>query len=367
MQQVDIVFTGGGTAGHVTPNVALIEAFQKDDLGLAYIGSKTGIEKNLISTLNVSYYPIETGKFRRYLTWKHLVEPFKIIHGFFQSFFLLRKLKPHVVFSKGGFVSFPVVISAWLLKIPVVSHESDMTPGLANRLTKPFVDKFCVNFEATTKYFKNPNLVSVTGTPIRQSLLLGNKHNAAQYTGLSEDKPTLMVIGGSLGAKKINKVVREILSELLKTYQVIHICGKGNVDLSLNDLAAYKQYEFVGSQLGDLFALSDVVISRSGANALCELLTLGKPHLLIPLSKEASRGDQIDNAAYFENLGASMVLQEKELKAKRLLTDIEKLMSQTSHYQKIIESLGYASATEKVKTVIETYLEEVHAKKLVVE
>jgi UDP-N-acetylglucosamine--N-acetylmuramyl-(pentapeptide) pyrophosphoryl-undecaprenol N-acetylglucosamine transferase len=299
MQQVDIVFTGGGTAGHVTPNIALIEAFQKDNLDLAYIGSKTGIEKNLISALDVSYYPIETGKFRRYLTWQHLIEPFKIIYGFFQSFFLLRKLKPRVVFSKGGFVSFPVVISAWLLKIPVVSHESDMTPGLANRMTKPFVQKFCVNFEATTKHFKNQNLVFVTGTPIRQSLLLGNKQKALSFTGFTKDKPTLMVIGGSLGAKKINKMIRKILPKLLENHQVIHICGKGNLDLSLNHLEGYRQYEFVKSELGDLFALSDVVISRSGANALCELLTLAKPHLLIPLSKQASRGDQLDNAATY--------------------------------------------------------------------
>lgn len=367
MKQVDIVFTGGGSAGHVTPNIALIEAFQKDDLELAYIGSKTGIEKNLITALNISYYPIETGKLRRYLTWQHLFEPFKIIYGFFQSFSLLRKLKPRVIFSKGGFVSFPVVISAWVLKIPVVSHESDMTPGLANKMTKPFVQKFCVNFEATKKYFKNPGLVYVTGTPIRHSLLAGNKQRAYQYTGLSETKPTLMVIGGSLGAKKINEVVRNILPELLKDYQVIHICGKGNLDLNLNDLSSYKQYEFVGSELGDLFALSDIVISRSGANALCELLTLAKPHLLIPLSKEASRGDQLDNAAYFESLGASMVLLEKDLSSKRLHADIDKLMHNKDHYQKMIENLGYASATEKVKQVIETYLGDQYAKKLVVE
>ncbi len=367
MQHADIVFTGGGSAGHVTPNIALIEAFQQDKVNIAYIGSKTGIEKNLIEALNISYYPIETGKIRRYLTWQHLLEPFKIIYGFFQSLALLRKLKPSVVFSKGGFVSFPVVISAWCLKIPVVSHESDMTPGLANRLSKPFTQKFCINFEAGIKHFNDPSLVHVTGTPIRKALLSGDKQKAYELTGFSQSKPTLMVIGGSLGAQKINKVIREALPEILKKYQVIHICGKGNVESKFNDIAGYQQYEFVGAPLGDLFALSDIVVSRSGANALCELLTLAKPHLLIPLSKEASRGDQLDNAAYFEKLGASKVLQEKELSAKRLLKDLDDLINNQAHYQQVIESLGYGSATEKVKSILDAYLEGQDEKKLAVE
>ena len=365
MVQPAIIFTGGGSAGHVTPNMALIEAFSKDHVPVAYIGSTTGIEKKLISDLNVPYYGIQTGKLRRYLTWQHLLEPFKISYGLMQSFFLLRKLKPQVVFSKGGFVSFPVVFSAWLLRIPVISHESDMTPGLANRLSKPFVQKFCVNFEASIKHYDNPNRVFVTGTPIREALLRGEKQKAYQLTGFASDKPTIMVIGGSLGAKKINQVVRQVLPELLKHYQVIHICGKGNLDSTLQELPGYQQYEFVGAELGDLFALSDIVVSRSGANALCELLTLVKPHLLIPLSKAASRGDQLDNAAYFESLGASMVLQEHELNGERLLSDIDALLRRKEAYQNKIQHLGYGNATKKIKQLISAYLTPNHEKKCV--
>ena len=364
--QCAIVFTGGGTAGHVTPNMALIESFKKDGLSMAYIGSIEGIEKKLIEDMHIPYYAIQTGKLRRYLTWQHLFEPFKMVVGIFQSFFLLSRLSPQVIFSKGGFVSFPVVFSAWMKGIPVVAHESDMTPGLANKMSMPFVNKFCVNFPNAARYFKDPKQVFVTGTPVREVLLAGTKQQGLDLTKLNRDKAVVMVMGGSMGAKKINACVRSSLANLLKKYQVVHLCGKGNIDESLKAMEGYVQYEFLGGEmLAQVFALSDMVISRSGANSLYELLTLAKPHLLIPLSKQASRGDQIDNAAYFEKQGVSVVIQESLLNEQTLLEGIESVMQHTDELRNKIKSLEFHSATAQVKQVIESFLGPENAKKIV--
>ena len=364
--QCAIVFTGGGTAGHVTPNMALIDSFKKDGLTMAYIGSTEGIEKKLIEEMQIPYYAIQTGKLRRYLTWQHLFEPFKMMMGIFQSFFILNRLSPQVVFSKGGFVSFPVVFSAWMKGIPVVAHESDMTPGLANKISMPFVKKFCVNFPDAAKFFRDPKHVFVTGTPVREVILTGTKQQGLALTGFNAEKPVLMVMGGSMGARKINACVRSCLPNLLKTYQVVHLCGKGNIDESLQNQNGYAQYQFLGGdKLAHVFALSDMVISRSGANSLYELLTLAKPHILIPLSKEASRGDQIDNAAYFEKQGVSVVIQEQQLSDKTLLAAIERIMCQSDELQYKIKSLGFHSATLQVKQVIQSYLGSENVKTIV--
>jgi len=347
-----IVFTGGGSAGHVTPNNALIEAYG-NTADMHYIGMKNSIEQQLIAPMNIPFHAISAGKLRRYMTLKHMAEPFKLLKGFFQSLLLLTQIKPDLVFSKGGFVSVPVVLAAWIKGIPVVAHESDMTPGLANRICLPFVQKICVNFAEVKKYFKNQDQVFVTGTPVRHFLLEGSAEKALKITNFTPKRLTIMVIGGSLGAVKINQVVRESLPELLKSYQVIHICGKGNLDKKLKDTPYYYQTEFVHEELADLLALSDVVISRSGANMLCELLTLAKPHLLIPLSKAASRGDQIDNALYFEKKGVSVVLAEEKLTPQTLEKSLLNLIENKDSYAIKIKELGMASATEKVKAILD--------------
>lgn len=347
-----LVFTGGGTAGHVMPNLALIESLQASDMDLCYIGSTTGIEKNLIEALKIPYYAISTGKLRRYWTWQHLLEPWKVIQGLWQAYKLLGKLKPKLVFSKGGFVSFPVVVMAWMRGIPVVAHESDMTPGLANRLALPFVKKFCINFPQTKSFFKDGASVYVTGTPIRKALLEGDKTRGYQLTGFTQQAPVLMVIGGSMGAKIINQKIREVLPDLLTQFQVIHLCGKGNLDTALQGQQGYCQLEFVQENLGHLFAITDIVVSRSGANALYEILTLAKPHVLIPLSKQASRGDQIENAEYFAKQGISTVVMEEQLDRNTLLNAITKVYHDKEHLKQKMENLGVRSATEKVKEVM---------------
>lgn len=349
------VFTGGGSAGHVTPNLALIEACS-GRVQCYYIGMRDSIEQEMLSKTTTPFYSITAGKFRRYMTFKHLAEPFKVLMGLFQSYRILKKIKPDMVFSKGGFVSVPVAMAAWMQGIPVIAHESDMTPGLANRLIFPFVQKLCVNFSEVKKFFKHPEAVYVTGTPVRSFLMHGSQENALLLTNFDKNRLTILVMGGSLGSVKINDTIRKTLPMLLTQYQVIHICGKGHLDSSLNQTPYYYQVEFANTELADFFALSDVVVSRAGANTLCELLTLGKPHLLIPLSKKASRGDQIDNAGFFEKQGVSMVLWEEQLNEKNLTEHLSKLFEKRQDFAEKIQALGFSSATKNVLNIIDETL-----------
>jgi UDP-N-acetylglucosamine--N-acetylmuramyl-(pentapeptide) pyrophosphoryl-undecaprenol N-acetylglucosamine transferase len=327
-----IVLTGGGTAGHVTPNIALIPRLRELGYDISYIGSYDGIEKKLIEEMGIPYYGISSGKLRRYFDWKNFSDPFRVLKGFSEAKKLLKQLKPDVIFSKGGFVTVPVVVAAGRLKIPALIHESDMTPGLANKLCIPSAVKVCCNFPETVNSLPKEKAV-LTGTPIRQELLSGDAQAARTFCGFQQDKPVLMVIGGSLGAASVNENIRKILLELLKDFQVIHLCGKGKMDESLIGTEGYVQYEYIKDELPDLFALSDVVISRAGANAICELKALGKPNLLIPLSAKASRGDQILNARSFERQGFSMVMEEEEITEASLLAAIRSLYEnrQTFH------------------------------------
>ena len=347
-----IVFTGGGTAGHVTPNVALINEFKQEGWNIDYVGSVNGIEKGMIETLGIPFHAVSSGKLRRYFSVKNVLDPFKIIIGIVQSFWLFHKLRPDVVFSKGGFVAFPVVVGAWLNRIPVVAHESDMSPGLANRLSFPFVNKICLTFEAGKKHFKSQDKIEVTGTPIRQQLFAGNRAKGLELCGFNTEKPCLLAIGGSLGAGSINHSIREALAQLTKDFQVIHLCGKGKLDHSLNGLEGYCQFEYANEELAHLFAASSVVISRAGANSLCEILALGKAHILIPISSQVSRGDQIQNAHYFQGLGISVVIQDQSLNADTLLHALGDLMQNKNDIDNKIKALNIESAADKIVAII---------------
>lgn len=351
-----IVLTGGGTAGHVTPNLALIEVLEQKGWRIDYMGSFQGIEKTMMEREGIPYHGIQTGKLRRYWTWKNLLEPIKVFQGFIQAYQVLRKLKPNIVFSKGGFVAFPVVLSAWVLRIPVVAHESDLTPGLANRLSFPFVSKLCVAFDGAKHAFRNQSKVQVTGTPIREALFKGKKSAALKRCGFDGKKPVLLVVGGSLGAKVINEVLRSSLPVLCKHYHVIHLCGKGKLDSTLQNYADYFQCEYAHAEMADFLAASDLVISRAGANSVYELLALNKLHIFIPLSKKASRGDQIQNAYYFEKKGVSLVLDEERLTSATLLNAIEEVEKRKETIKQNMASLHIDSATERVIQVIESCL-----------
>ncbi len=343
-----IVLTGGGTAGHVTPNIALIPYLRKEGYKIHYIGSKNGIEKNLISAINIDYYEISSGKLRRYMDLKNISDIFRVIKGVGDAVLILKKLKPSVVFSKGGFVSVPVVVAAALLNIPVVAHESDVTPGLANKLSAPFSKVVCAAFPEAVEHI-GKNKAILTGTPIRQALFKGNRHKGVSMCGFSEDKPILLVMGGSLGSVKINEVLRNSLSNLLTSYQIVHICGKGNIDDKLNDVKGYKQFEYISKGLEDIFACCDMVVSRAGANSICEFLALKKPMLLIPLSAAASRGDQLLNAESFKKQGFAKVLEEEDLNGDSLLNSINELYSSRKEY---IDNMSNTKLNDSVKEII---------------
>ena len=343
-----IVLTGGGTAGHVTPNIALIPMLQEKGYKISYIGSYEGIERKLIEELGIPYYGISSGKLRRYFDLKNFSDPFRVLKGLGQAKKLLKDLKPDVVFSKGGFVTVPVVIAAKKCKIPAIIHESDMTPGLANKLCLPSAAKVCCNFPETVKNLPAEKAV-LTGTPIRKELMSGNKEAARKFCGFTEDKPVLLIIGGSLGAASVNENVRKILPKLLPDFQVIHLCGKGKLDESLVGTSGYVQFEYIKEELPDLFALADIVISRAGANAICELKALHKPALLIPLSANASRGDQILNARSFEKQGYSMILEEEEITEEVLLKTIKELYENRQTY---IDAMSSGEEKDSITQIV---------------
>lgn len=347
-----IVLTGGGTAGHVTPNIALLPALKEAGFEVSYMGSYDGIEKKLISDFDIPYTGIATGKFRRYLDPKNLTDPFRVIKGYGEARKHLKALRPDVVFSKGGFVSVPVVRAAASLGIPCIIHESDMTPGLANKICIPVAEKVCCNFPETMENLPAGKAV-LTGSPIRSELAQGNKLAGLDMCGFTANKPVIMVIGGSLGALNVNKAVREALPQLLEDFQVVHLCGKGKIDNLYLSTPGYKQFEYIKAELKDLFAMADLVISRAGANAICELLALKKPNLLIPLPSKSSRGDQLLNAASFESQGFSIVIDEDDLTTNLLVSKVHELFANKAQYINTMSSSGQMDSISKIMKLIE--------------
>jgi UDP-N-acetylglucosamine--N-acetylmuramyl-(pentapeptide) pyrophosphoryl-undecaprenol N-acetylglucosamine transferase len=348
-----IVLTGGGTAGHVTPHIALISSLRQNGWDIRYIGSYQGIEKELIAKENIPYYGISSGKLRRYMSAQNFKDPFKVAKGFFDALRILKKLKPKVVFSKGGYVTVPVVLAANALKIPVIIHESDITPGLANKIAMKGARTICVNFEETLQYVGHKGIL--TGTPVRKELFEGNREKGSKLCNFRERKPALLMMGGSLGSVKINLVLRKALPVLIKHFNIIHICGKGNMDTSLMELDGYKQFEYVGKELPHLFAVADIMLSRAGANALAEIVALNIPSLLIPLSGAASRGDQILNAKSMKNKGYSEVLFEEQLTEETLIEKIEYIYKNKSHYVTAMQQATQIKAIDRIIEIINKY------------
>lgn len=343
-----IVLTGGGTAGHVTPNIALIAKLKEVGYDIHYIGSYSGIEKELIEKIGIPYYGISSGKLRRYFDIKNFTDPFKVMKGYSEAKKLMKRLSPDVVFSKGGFVAVPVVIAAHRRHIPVLIHESDMTPGLANKICIPAAERVCANFPETENYLPQGKAV-VTGTPIRKELFAGNKIKGLEFCSFTANKPVIMVIGGSTGAAAVNEAVRDLLPTLLKQFQVVHLCGKGKTDGAYSHLDGYVQFEYISSELPDIFAAADLVISRAGANAICELLALKKPNILIPLSAAASRGDQILNAESFERQGYSYVIREENLTNETLLEGVKHVMASREGY---IDTMSKSKQNDSIELIL---------------
>lgn len=347
-----IVFTGGGTAGHVTPNLALIPHFLKTGWDVHYIGTEQGIEKGLIAPVNgVTYHAVHSGKLRRYFDVKNFTDPFRVVQGAFEANSLMGKLKPNVLFSKGGFVSVPAVYGAWLHRVPAVLHESDMTPGLANRITIPFAKVLCTTFPETAKAIGQKAVY--TGTPLRAALFAGSRAKGLSFLGFDGQKPVLTMMGGSSGAASVNQALREALPALLSRFDIAHICGKGNADRSLDGQKGYRQLEYVSDELPDVLAATDLMLSRAGANALSEILALKKPALLVPYPLGASRGDQIVNAASFEKRGFSRVLRQEDMDASSLERELVGLWHERARYVKAMEAEPLQDGTKKVIELIE--------------
>lgn len=344
-----ILLTGGGTAGHVTPNIALLPTLKEEGYDIHYIGSYNGIERKLIEEFNIPYYAISSGKLRRYFDLKNFSDPLKVIKGYTEASALIKRLKPDVVFSKGGFVSVPVVLAAKRRGVPCIIHESDMTPGLANKICIPCAKKVCTNFPETLKNLP-ANKAVLTGSPIRQELFNGSKEKGLAFCGFDNSKPVLLIIGGSLGSQVVNEAIRSILPQLLEQFQIIHLCGKGKVDDSLKDTKGYVQFEYIKRELTDLFAASDLIISRAGANAICEILALRKPNILIPLSAAASRGDQILNAKSFKKQGFSYVIPEEELNSEILLKSVKNVYNNRETY---ISTMEKSPLNDSISTIMQ--------------
>jgi UDP-N-acetylglucosamine--N-acetylmuramyl-(pentapeptide) pyrophosphoryl-undecaprenol N-acetylglucosamine transferase len=348
-----VVLTGGGSAGHVTPNLALASKLKERGWNIEYIGSGDGIERKIVEDASIPFHPISSGKLRRYFDWKNFKDPFKVMKGVYDAYRIIRKLKPAAVFSKGGFVSVPVVAAGWMSRVPVVIHESDMTPGLANKLSMPFASKVCVTFPETAPRIRG-NKAVCTGLPIRKELFQGNAAKGRDLCGFHRQKPVLFVMGGSLGARSINEAVRGGLPKLLERFQIVHICGKGNEASELNSTRGYRQFEFVREELPHLLAMADLVVSRAGSTSIFELLSLRKPMLLIPLGRNASRGDQILNAESFRKSGYAHVLEDDRLSADSLVERLEILYAEKD---KLINSMSEYAARDSV-TAIADLIEE---------
>lgn len=354
-----IVLTGGGTAGHVSPNLALIPRLLQEGYEIDYIGTEKGIEREMIARVpQVHYHAVKSGKLRRYFSWQNFTDPFRVVAGAVQSARLMGKLKPDVVFSKGGFVSVPVVFGAWLHHIPVVCHESDLTPGLANKLCRPFARKFATTFPECAAAL-GPK-AEMTGTPLRPELFGGSRAKGLALLGFTGTKPVLLMMGGSLGAQSVNKVLREALPDLLPRFDLCHICGKGNLAPELEGTPGYKQLEFVDKELPDILATADLVLSRAGSNALCEFQALGKPMLLVPYPKGASRGDQILNAQSLEKRGLCRVLLQENLTRASLTAALNRLWADREQLEEALRKAPPADGTRRVLEMIEEVRQKKH-------
>lgn len=339
------IFTGGGSAGHVTPNLALMRALREEGYSIHYIGTQNGIERTLLKDeANIPYHAIHAGKLRRYFSLENVADIFRTLKGIGEARKIVRKIKPDVVFSKGGFVAVPVVIGARKIA-PIVIHESDYTPGLSNRIASRFANTVCVTFEDTLAHTRGKGVF--TGTPIRAELYAGDAARGRAMTGFTSAKPVLLMMGGSLGAQAVNDALRAALPRLLKTFQIVHLCGKGKLDEAASQ-PGYVQYEYIGKELPDLMAMADIVLSRAGANAAFEFLALKKPALFIPLPRSASRGDQIVNAAYFAKKGYAAVLEQEAMTPDTLSDSLETLYHNRARYVAAMEAEQHADGTEAV-------------------
>lgn len=353
-----ICLTGGGTAGHVMPHLAIYPELKLRGWQVFYIGSFNGIERSLATKEGISYFGISTGKLRRYWSFENFRDVFLILSGIFEAFFILLREKPDLLFSKGGFVSVPVAYAAFVLRIPVISHESDVSPGLATRLIKPIATKMMYAFEQNSTSSDPKASSVVVGLPVRRELSSGSVEKGWKICQWEADlSPVVLVMGGSLGAASLNLAMQKCFDELTSKFRVIHICGKAKVNKKLLNSQRYVQFEFLQSELKDVLALASIVVSRAGATAIFEFLSVKKPMLLVPLLK-GSRGDQLLNAKYFSKRGWAQVLDDFDLEKnpRQIVKKLEELsQGRTIMLDAQSKAKDEWTGIEKTLAVIQTF------------
>lgn len=342
-----IIFTGGGTGGHIFPNLAVIDELNRPN-SIFYIGGRNSPEEKIAHAHEIPFYGIHTGKLRRYFDWRNFTDALKVPLGFFESLRILKKLKPDLVFAKGGYVSVPVVLAARFLKISVWLHESDVSPGLANKICSRFAQKIWLSFDESRKFFPRAH-TEVVGNPIRREILNGDSEKGYKLTGFSQKHPIILIMGGSTGALSLNKLVEAILPQLVKNAQIIHITGKN----SHRSAVRYKTFEFLNEELAHIYAIADIVVSRAGSGGIFEALAWHKPMILIPLPKTASRGDQIENARVFEQHGWAMALNQDTLTPEKFLNSIQAFLQNQHLRIAMIERQKKAKFTHAARRIAE--------------
>lgn len=348
-----VFFTGGGTGGHVYPALAIIEELNKNGkYDISWIGSKNGMEYNIITNYGIKFHSIPSGKLRRYFSFLNFIDLFKIIAGFIKSFFILIKYRPDIIFSKGGYVTVPPIIISKILKIKSVTHESDMSPGLATKINSKFVNKILLPYEETKKYFKTElhDKLITTGNPIRKEFFSTDKINGRKIMGFTNNRPVILVLGGSLGAKEVNDLILDAKDLLINDYNIYHQMGDNK--FVETDTDSYKTTPFIREHMADIISASDIIISRAGASAVWEFATVGIPAIFIPLTV-GSRGDQMLNARYSEKRGISLVLTGGEINADCLNRSINKLNSNKAGMIKVMNEFKSYSSSQQIVQVIE--------------
>ncbi len=366
-----ILLTGGGTGGHIIPLLSIVAELRKSEKGIQnlefmFIGPDSDFNKS-ISNAEILIKKIKAGKFRRYFSLKNLIDIFKIPIGTVQSLYYIYKFKPDVVFSKGGFASVPPIIAAWILRIPIITHESDIIPGLANKIIAHFASRILISFSSAKRYF-DKNKVILTGNPIRLDITKGSRKNALKFFGFFSNLPTILIFGGSQGAQKINEIVLKSLPDILEKYQVIHVCGNRNFeylknrvkDLELKYPARYRFYPFLTYELKDAYALCDIVVSRAGANSLSEIIALCKPNIIIPLPT-AANDHQMENAKFFAEKGMVALVKEEDLTVDILTKELSKMLQESDFRANMIEKINEynfnrRSATKLIAKEIINYI-----------
>lgn len=350
-----IVFTGGGTGGHVYPGIAVIQALRKTWSGsFLWIGSKSGMERAIVEAAGIPFAAIPSGKLRRYFSVRNVLDVFRVAGGVLASFFLFLRRRPVLVFSKGGYVGFPPVFAARLLRIPVVAHESDADPGLATLLSAPFADRILVPYEESSRHFpaRFRSRITVTGNPVREEIAAGSAREGLEIAGFPDDRPVLLVLGGSQGAREINSLVRGALDELLAFCRIVHQMGEGEYEPL--DRPGYYARPYFTSELPHLLAAASAVVSRAGAGSLWEFLAAGLPALLLPLRGAGTRGDQVRNAELFERLGAARVLRDEPVRTEDFVAGVRRLLEPetAAGMRRAIRGISAGGAAERIAGIV---------------